>query len=536
MNKTHLKHLVFLFLMIVLALFLLNAGASHPAAAAATKIMPLGDSITGSPGCWRAILWNRLQDSGYTDIDFVGTLPLQGCGVDYDGDNEGHGGYLATNVAAQNQLVSWLAATNPDIVMMHFGTNDVWSGLPTTTILDAFTTLVTQMRANNPNMKILVAQIIPMDPARSCADCDVRVIALNNAIPGWASSLSTSQSPIVVVDQWTGFDTSTDTYDGVHPNDAGNLKISDGWYPALASFLTPGMATPTDTPQGATPTSTSPVATPPATSTSTPTPPGSCQVAYTQNDWGSGATVNVTITNNSGTAINGWTLAWVFSGNQQITNLWGGSYSQTGTAVSVSNAGYNGSIGANGGTANFGFNLSYSGTNNAPTDFTLNGLSCGGGSGDPTPTTQPPTATAVPPTATTQPPTATAVPPTATSQPPTATAVPPTATPDNGLNYSVDYIINNDWGSGYTANITITNLGSVDICNWALSFTLDNGIIVNGWNGDFTQVGTTVRITPSGWNNRIPANGGSVSVGFQTSYSGSYSIPDTFILTGTTCQ
>jgi len=25
--------------------------------------MPLGDSITGSPGCWRAKLWTRLQSS-----------------------------------------------------------------------------------------------------------------------------------------------------------------------------------------------------------------------------------------------------------------------------------------------------------------------------------------------------------------------------------------------------------------------------------------------------------------------------------------
>ncbi|MCO6716812.1 cellulose-binding protein, partial [Streptomyces sp. CHB19.2] len=23
------------------------------------RVMPLGDSITGSPGCWRALLWNR---------------------------------------------------------------------------------------------------------------------------------------------------------------------------------------------------------------------------------------------------------------------------------------------------------------------------------------------------------------------------------------------------------------------------------------------------------------------------------------------
>ena len=66
--------------------------ASPAHAATAVRIMPLGDSITGSPGCWRALLWNRLRNTGYTNIDFVGTLPPQGCGIAYDGENEGHGG------------------------------------------------------------------------------------------------------------------------------------------------------------------------------------------------------------------------------------------------------------------------------------------------------------------------------------------------------------------------------------------------------------------------------------------------------------
>ena len=209
-----------------------------PAASAATpvRIMPLGDSITGSPGCWRALLWNQLRGAGYTDIDFVGTLPAQSCGVSYDGENEGHGGFLATNVADQDLLPGWLAATDPDVVMMHFGTNDVWNARSPATILAAFTKLVGQMRAANPAMKILVAQIMPMTPA-NCADCAQRVTAFNAAIPPWAAATSTAASPVTVVDQWTGFDTATDTPDGVHPNDNGNRKIADRWYPALTAAI-----------------------------------------------------------------------------------------------------------------------------------------------------------------------------------------------------------------------------------------------------------------------------------------------------------
>lgn len=204
-----------------------------PTTGAPAKIMALGDSITGSPGCWRALLWQKLPAAR---VDFVGTLPPQGCGFTYDGENEGHGGYLVTNVANQDLLVGWLAATRPDVVMMHFGTNDVWSNVPASTILTAYTKLVSQMRASNPRMKILVAQIIPMNPS-TCTECAARVVALNAAIPAWAAGLTTAASPITVVDQWTGFDDATDTYDGVHPNDAGNVKIANRWYPSVAAAI-----------------------------------------------------------------------------------------------------------------------------------------------------------------------------------------------------------------------------------------------------------------------------------------------------------
>ena len=215
---------------------LFKVGFERVAPAGPVRIMALGDSITSSPGCWRALLWSRLRDNGFTGIDFVGTQSPQGCGFDYDGEHEGHPGVLVTDVAAQGVLPPWLAASDPDVVVMHFGTNDVWSNRPTSAILDAYTTLVGQMRAQNPEVSVLVAQILPMDPA-GCAECGARVSALNAAIPEWAASLSTSRSPVVVVDQWTGFSTADDTYDGVHPNASGNQKIASAWYPALAAAL-----------------------------------------------------------------------------------------------------------------------------------------------------------------------------------------------------------------------------------------------------------------------------------------------------------
>jgi arabinoxylan arabinofuranohydrolase len=136
---------------------------------------------------------------------------------------------------------------------------------------------------------------------------------------------------------------------------------------------------------GVTPAPTSTITTTPTLTgtvnpTSTPTPtattnPAGCAVSYSQNDWGSGATVSVTIKNNSAAALNGWTLAWNFAGNQKITCLWNGTYTQSGTAVTIKNASYNSTIPAKG-FVTFGFNIFYSGSNAKPTNFTLNDTTC----------------------------------------------------------------------------------------------------------------------------------------------------------------
>ncbi|GIF65036.1 hypothetical protein Ais01nite_30710 [Asanoa ishikariensis] len=336
------------------AAFFFAAPASS-VALAPVRVMPLGDSITGSPGCWRSVLWNRLQSSGYTNVDFVGTLGPQGCGQAHDGDNEGHGGFLATNVANQNQLVGWLAATRPDVVLMHFGTNDVWSNIPPATILAAYGKLVDQMRASNPAMRVLVAKIIPMAPS-SCADCGARVVALNNAVPAWAASKTTAASPVVVVDQWTGFNTSSDTYDGVHPNASGDQKMSDRWYPALASVLDGGLPSP------------SPTASPTASPTVSPTPPangGACVATYqVVGQWTGGFQGEVTVRNAGSAAFAAWTARWTFSG-QQLTQVWNAATTQSGSAVTARNVAWNGSL-APGTTATFGFLGSWTGANPVP--------------------------------------------------------------------------------------------------------------------------------------------------------------------------
>jgi endo-1,4-beta-xylanase len=124
---------------------------------------------------------------------------------------------------------------------------------------------------------------------------------------------------------------------------------------------------------GVTPTPTTPpTQTPTSTVTQTPTP-GGVHVAYqVTNQWSGGFTANITITNNASTAINGWKLQFTFPGSQQITSLWNGQVTQSGNQVTITNASYNGTIAA-GGSVSLGFNGTWTGSNPAPTSFTLNG-------------------------------------------------------------------------------------------------------------------------------------------------------------------
>ena len=46
-----------------------------------------------------------------------------------------------------------------------------------------------------------------------------------------------SNSPVIFVDQNSGFNANTDTYDGVHPNDAGEAKMAQKWFDALKDYL-----------------------------------------------------------------------------------------------------------------------------------------------------------------------------------------------------------------------------------------------------------------------------------------------------------
>jgi cellulase/cellobiase CelA1 len=76
--------------------------------------------------------------------------------------------------------------------------------------------------------------------------------------------------------------------------------------------------------------------------------------------WQGGFQGQITVTNTGSSALNGWKLGWTFPGDQEISSLWNGNDSQSGAAVTVSNASYDGSV-APGATVTVGFTATNSG-------------------------------------------------------------------------------------------------------------------------------------------------------------------------------
>ena len=93
--------------------------------------------------------------------------------------------------------------------------------------------------------------------------------------------------------------------------------------------------------------------------------------------------------------------------------------------------------------------------------------------------------------------------------------------------YTVDYTVVNEWGSGQSIEVKITNTGEESILNWAFKYDTD-GTINGIWNATILEnQGDDYLIKNNGWNYEIAPN---QSVTFGYTLSDDFSTPDLFEL------
>jgi hypothetical protein len=111
-----------------------------------------------------------------------------------------------------------------------------------------------------------------------------------------------------------------------------------------------------------------------------------CSVTYTvASQWQGGFNANVAITN-LGDPVSSWTLTFDFPDTfQKVSQGWSGTWSQSGTHVTVASMSWNGVLGTNANTS-IGFIGTWTNTNPVPTSFALGATTCTGSVTPPSPT------------------------------------------------------------------------------------------------------------------------------------------------------
>ncbi|MFE0674703.1 cellulose binding domain-containing protein [Streptomyces sp. NPDC058867] len=107
-----------------------------------------------------------------------------------------------------------------------------------------------------------------------------------------------------------------------------------------------------------------------------PGPTGACAVTYAvTNQWQGGFQADVRLTNTGTAAWSGWSLDWSFPNGQTIGQIWNAERTQSGSAVTARNVGWNANVAA-GASVSFGFTGNWSGTNAEPASFKVGDQNC----------------------------------------------------------------------------------------------------------------------------------------------------------------
>lgn len=247
--------------LLISAGLVLLSNVAYPDTEKEWKILPLGDSITQAEinrASYRYNLWKKLVDSEIK-FDLVGSMRKQQDkyskgvppqpdykGLRFDRDHEGHFAWATEEIfngrdfdngSGSGRLQDWLQGYDADIALIHLGSNDAFNRHSNESTIQDLEQVIKILRADNPNVIVLLSKLIPTTRK---PDDAAAIESLNAVIPQMAEKFSTDNSPIIIVDQFSGFDAGTQTYDGVHPNEAGEEKMAQVWFDAIMQVVDPG--------------------------------------------------------------------------------------------------------------------------------------------------------------------------------------------------------------------------------------------------------------------------------------------------------
>jgi len=231
------------------ASFLLPAHVS----ANAISVMPVGDSITqgvrGECGYRRALSQALAKNPGCA-VNFVGSRSGAGdnSNVQTDVCAAQNNPHEATPGIQAEQLLtkidSRITTYQPDVVLLHAGSNDIYNDRTVADTLADVSTLIDRVFIKQPNATVVLSNVIPWseespDPLfyksfeKSNRDMFADTSHLSAGLASIASAKASAGKSVELADVRSNFDSDLMTIDGVHPNPVGEAHIANKMVNAL---------------------------------------------------------------------------------------------------------------------------------------------------------------------------------------------------------------------------------------------------------------------------------------------------------------
>ncbi len=113
-------------------------------------------------------------------------------------------------------------AYTPDTAVIMIGINDIADGSSVTQVRDDISLMIDQLQAANPDVNIFISQVLYTNQSINAS-----VDALNALLPALVAAKTTATSSVWTIETNIGFDPVSQTYDTIHPNNAGEIYVGD---------------------------------------------------------------------------------------------------------------------------------------------------------------------------------------------------------------------------------------------------------------------------------------------------------------------